>query len=587
MAEYDILIKNGLIVDGTGDDPYKGEIALKSNRIAAVSEEPIGGDVAQEIDASGQAVSPGFIDVHNHGDLSILYYPKAEGFVRQGITTFVGGQCGDSMGPFGDYIGLPWIHGDIYSEIAPKMYVKDWLQPRDIFNERHVEIYGWEIDWRDLSEFHKKVETTGISPNMVPMVGHGDVRSLVMGPEFQRTATPDEIEKMAKETEKAMAEGCVGVTVGRDYDPGIWASWDELLACAKAAAKYGGIYASHSLRTGHRKPRRPGEFPPVKINGVLEALNIGREAKMPVQVSHMGVLYDVVPNDNLDMMKTAIKSTLQLIDDANDEGIEADFDTIPHHLTGGIGTSPWLVHSLRPWLSITGSPEQLAKALGMPDLREEIKSSIWDGKHYGLNPNINKKWASGKMIVECSEKSYLEKTIAELAIETCVSELDALFDVLRADPHTKVERRGDDDWVKLEFYKHQNAMVGVDTFAVDEKRQSRTDPPSYPNQNSYGGFPCYLRRTVRETGVMSIQEAIRKITSSPARKFRLADRGTLKEGYYGDITIWDPETITDNGNQIEPRQYPTGINYVLVNGSLVVDNNTHTGALPGKVLYRK
>jgi N-acyl-D-amino-acid deacylase len=139
----------------------------------------------------------------------------------------------------------------------------------------------------------------------------------------------------------------------------------------------------------------------------------------------------------------------------------------------------------------------------------------------------------------------------------------------------------------LEFYKHQNAMVGVDTFAVDEKRQSRTDPPSYPNQNSYGGFPCYLKRTVRETGIMSIQEAIRKITSSPARKFRLADRGTLKEGYYGDITIWDPETITDNGNQIEPRQYPTGINYVLINGSLVVDNNTHTGALPGKVLYRK
>ena len=288
MTEYDVLIKNGLIVDGTGDEPYKGELALKSNRIAEISKEQIAGDAIREIDADGQAVSPGFIDVHNHGDLSILYYPKADGFVRQGITTFVGGQCGDSMGPFGDYIGLPWIHGDIYSEIAPKMYVKDWLQSRDIFNERHMEVYGWEIDWRDLSEFHKKAESIGISPNMVPMVGHGDVRSLVMGAEFQRKATLEEIEKMAAETEKAMIEGCVGVTVGRDYDPGIWADWDELLACAKAAAKYGGIYASHSLRTGHRKPRRPGEFPPVKINGVIEALNIGREAKMPVQVSHMG-----------------------------------------------------------------------------------------------------------------------------------------------------------------------------------------------------------------------------------------------------------------------------------------------------------
>jgi N-acyl-D-aspartate/D-glutamate deacylase len=587
MTEYEVLIKNGLIVDGTGDEPYKGEIALKSNRIAEISKEQITGDYIREIDAGGQAVSPGFIDVHNHGDLSILYYPKADGFVRQGITTFVGGQCGDSMGPFGDYIGLPWIHGDIYSEIAPKMYVKDWLQRRDIFNERHMEVYGWMIDWRDLSEFHKKAESLGISPNMVPMVGHGDVRSLVMGTDFQRKATQEEIEKMAAETEKAMIEGCVGVTVGRDYDPGIWADWDELLACAKAAAKYGGIYASHSLRTGHRKPRRPSEFPPVKINGVLEALNIGREAKMPVQVSHLGVLYDVVPNDNREMMKTAVKSTLQLIDDANKEGIEADFDTIPHHLAGGIGTSPWLVHSLRPWLSIAGSPEQLAKALGMSDLREEIKSSIWDGKHYGLNPNINKKWASGKVIVECAETSYLEKTIADVAIEAGVSELDALFAVLRVDPRTKVVRRGDDDWVKLEFYKHPNAMIGVDTFAVDASRQSRTDPPSYPNQNSYGGFPCYLRRAVRETGVLSIQEAVRKISSSPARKFRLVGRGTLKEGNFADIAIWDPDTITDNGTQIEPRQFPTGINYVLVNGSIVVDNNTHTGALPGKVLYRE
>jgi N-acyl-D-aspartate/D-glutamate deacylase len=491
------------------------------------------------------------------------------------------------MGPFGDYIGLPWIHGDIYQEISPKMYVKDWLQRREIFNERHKEVYGWEIDWRDLSEFHKKVESLGISPNMVPMVGHGDVRSLVMGAEFQRKATPEEIEKMAEETEKAMIEGCVGVTVGRDYDPGIWADWDELLACAKAAAKYGGVYASHSLRTGHRKPRRPGEFPPVKINGVLEALNIGREAMMPVQVSHLGVLYDVVPNDNREMMKTAIRSTLQLIDDANKEGIEADFDTIPHHLAGGIGTSPWLVHSLRPWLLIVGTSEQLAKALGMPDFCEEIKSSIWDGKHYGLNPNINKKWASGKVIVECAEDSYLNKTIADVAIEIGVSELDALFAVLRADPHTKVVRRGDDDWVKLEFYKHPNAMIGVDTFAVDAKRQSRSDPPSYPNQNSYGGFPRYLRRVVRETGVLSIQEAVRKISSSPARKFRLAGRGTLREGYFADITIWDPETITDKGTQLEPRQFPYGINYVLVNGGIVVDNNTHTGVLTGKVLYRE
>ncbi len=585
--EYDVLVKNGLIVDGTGNAPYKGELAVKDEKISLISIEPIKGDAVHVIDANGQAVSPGFIDVHNHGDLSILYYPEAQGFLQQGITTFVGGQCGDSMGPFGDYIGLPWVHGDIYAYIAPMMYVKNWLQPRDLFNQRHKEVFGWEIDWRDLSEFHKKVEETGLSPNMVPMAGHGDIRSLVMGPEFQRKATPEEIILMVEETEKAMIEGCKGLTVGRDYDPGIWAEWDELLACSKAAAKYNGIYQSHSLRTGHRKPRRPGEFPPVKTNGVIEALNIGREAKMPIQVSHLGVLYDVVPGDNPDLMRAAIDATLKLIDDANADGVEVDFDTIPHHLTGGIGTSPWLIHSLRPWLSVAGSPEQLAKTLRMPDFREEIKKSIWSGKHYGLNPNINKNWAAGRVIVESSEKSYLEKTVADVAKETGVSELDALFDILHADPYTKVERQGDDDWVKMEFYKHPNAMIGVDTFAVDEKRQSTSNPPSYPNQNSYGGFPCFLRRTVRETNALTIQEAVRKITGSPARKFKLTDRGLLKDGYFADIVVWNPETITDKGNQIEPRQYPEGINYVIVNGAVVVDGGKHTGSLPGKVLYRE
>lgn len=587
MVEYEIIIRNGLIVDGSGDVPYRGEIAINGERIVSVSKTAIPGDASRLIDADGQVVSPGFIDVHNHGDLSILYYPRADGFVRQGITTFVGGQCGDSMGPFGDYIGLPWVHSDLYTDITPKMYVKDWLQPRDRFNERHRELYGWEIDWRDISEFHKRVEENGLSPNMAPMVGHGDIRSLVMGTDFTRKASIDEVDLMVEETEKAMIGGCVGISVGRDYDPGIWADWDELLACAKAAAKYGGIYASHSLRTGHRKPRRPGEPSPVKTLGVLEALNIGREANIPVQVSHVGVLFDVVPGNNRNLMASAIKATLEIIDDAIADGVEADFDNIPHHLTGGIGTSPWLVHSLNPWLNVAGSPEQLSKSLTMPDFREEIKSSIMSGKHYSLNPNINPRWAGERVIVDCKNDSFLGKTVADVAEESEVDNLEALFNIIQSDPYTRVVRQGDDDWVKLEFYKHPNAMIGIDTFAVDETRQSRTNPPSYPNQNSFGGFPCYLKRVVRETKTLTIQEAVRKITSSPARKFRLVERGLLRDGYYADITVWNPETITDMGDQLEPRQYPVGVNYVIVNGKVVVDEGKHTGKLPGMVLYRK
>lgn len=585
--EYDLLIEKALIVDGTGAPGYEGELATKGERIAAISKENIEGDAAKVIDGSGHVVSPGFIDVHNHGDISILHYPRAEGFLHQGITTFVGGQCGNSPGPFGDWIGMPWFHSDIYRDINPVMYGNDWLMPRDAFNRRHREVYGWEIDWDTMGGFMERVEAEGISPNYAPMVGHGDVRSLVMGPDYKRHATEKEVEEMVRHTGQAMEEGCIGLTVGRDYDPGIWASFDEILACAEEAAKYGGVYASHSLRTGHRKPRRPGEFPPIKTLGVLEAIDVGRKTGMPVQVSHLGVLYDVVPSDDRKLSKAAIDATLKIIDDALEEGIDVHFDEIPNHLVGGVGTSPWLVHNLRPWLNIAGTPERLAEVLRMPDFREEVKDKIMSGRYYRFNPNIDRFWAKSKVIVECREERYLEKTVQEIAEAEGLDPLDALMDVLMADPYTKAVRRGDDDWAKLEFFKHPNAMIGVDTFAVDDKRESWYKPPSYPNENSYGGFARYLRRAVVETDTLTLEEAVRKITSNPASKFKLKDRGVLKEGAYADITVFNPETVTDRGDQVEPRRYAGGIPYVVVNGELVIEDSKHTGRLPGKVLRRE
>jgi N-acyl-D-aspartate/D-glutamate deacylase len=587
--ENDILIKNASIVDGTGAPAYKGAVAVKGDRITAVGkvEGDLKVDAETVIDARGLTVAPGFIDVHNHGDLSILYYPEAEGFVRQGITTFVGGNCGDSPGPFGEYIGLPWVLRDLYTDLRPRMYDSEWLIPREALNSRHREIYGWEIDWNTLGEFFKRVEAEGLSPNYAPLVGHGDVRGLVMGPDYKRKAIRREVSEMRRHVEKAMEDGCIGISVGRDYDPGIWADFDEILACARIAAKHGGVYASHSLRTGHRKARRPGEFPPVKTHGVLEAINIGRKVNMPIQVSHLGSLYDVRPGGSEIMNEAAVKATLKLIDDAREEGIDVSFDEIPNHLTGGISTTPWLVSSLVPWLRVAGGLEQLAKALRMEDFREEIKEVIMSGKWYGLNPNIDENWAKGRTIVECEDERFLEKTVADIAEELGVEPLDALMEVLMADPGTKAVRKGGDDKVKLMFYRHPEAMIGIDTFAVDEKMISRHPPWSMPNENSYGGFPRYLRRAVRETGTLSLEEAISKVTSLPARKFRLRDRGVLKDGACADIVVLDPETVTDKGDQLNPRRYPEGIEHVIVNGTIVVKNSKHTGARPGRILYRE
>jgi len=585
--DYDVLIKNATIVDGTGAPSYKGALAVKGERIAFLGKVngDLGGDAGTVIEAEGLVASPGFIDVHNHGDLSILYYPKAEGFVHQGITTFVGGQCGDSPGPFGEYVGLPWVLSDLYVDLAPTMYNREWLISRDLLNPRHKELFGWEIDWSTLGEFFERVEVKGISPNYAPLVGQGDVRSLVMGPDFEREATKQEVEEMTAHVERAMEDGCIGISVGRDYDPGIWAGFDELLACAEAAAKYGGVYASHCLRTGHRKSRRPGEFPPVKTEGVLEAIDVGRKAGMSVQISHLGAQYDVRPGSDI-MTEASVRATLKIIDDAREEGIDVSFDEIPNHQAGGIGTTPWLVSYLTPWLRVAGSLEQLVEALRMKEFRDEIREAVWAGKHYGLNPNINENWAKQRTIVASKDERFVDKTLAEIAEELGVDELDALFEVVSTDPEAKAVRKGGSEWVKFMFYRHPEMMIGVDTFAVDDKKISRHPPWGLPNENSYGGFPRYLRQAYRESGTLSLEEAIRQVTSLPARKFKLVDRGILEEGAYADIVIFNPATITDKGNQLDPRQYPEGIEHVIVNGTPVVDSTGHTGARPGKVLRR-
>jgi len=589
MPDFDILIKNAQVVDGTGAPPFRGAIAVEGGRIAAVGrvEGDLRGDAEAIIDAGGLAVTPGFIDVHNHGDLSILYYPGAEGFIRQGITTFVGGHCGTSPGPYGEYVDQAYFLWDIYWRIAPDMYYPERLQPREMVNELHGEMYGWEIDWHTLGEFMKRVEGRGLSPNYVPIVGHGDIRYLVMGRDYRRAATKDEVEAMVEQVHLAMGEGSRGISVGRDYAPGYYADKDELVACAEAAAEHGGVYTSHSLRTGLRVARRPGEWPPGKIDGVLEAIDVGRRAKVSVEIAHLGPLYDVWPPGSEAMTEASVKATLKAVDEARGEGIDVNFDVIPNHLAGGIYSSPYLAAALLPWLRVAGSRRGLAEALRMGGLREEIRETVMAGKWYGLNPNINPGWASTPTIVRCREERFRGKTLAQVAEELGVEPLEALMEVLVADPDSKAMAMGEDDSAKLMFYGHPEMMVGIDTFAVDDRWEVRSPPWFLPNENSFGGFPRFFRRAVRETGTLTLEEAVRKVTSLPARKFGLTDRGVLREGAHADIVAMDPERVTDRGNAVKPRVYPRGIEHVVVNGVQVVEEGRHTGAMPGRVLRRE
>ena len=586
--EYDVIIKNSVIVDGTGAPSFRGEVAVRGDRIAEVADgTSLNGDAKLVSDGKGLALTPGLVDVHNHVDLSILYYPKCESFVRQGITSFVGGHCGDSTGPYGDLIGEPWFLMDLYEDVRPSMYRNEWQIPKELLNPRHKEVYGWEIDWGTMGQFFKHVEDTGHSINFSPLVGHGDIRTLVMGTDYKRKATDEEIEEMVKHTRQAMDDGCIGVSVGRTYVPGNYASFEEVLACAKVAAEYGGIYTSHCLRSD--RPMEEGKEPPVNpIAGPLEAIDVARKAGLPVQISHLMNGFVIQPAKNRMVEEATVKATLKIIDDAQEEGLDVNFDVIPHHNTGGIFTSPWLAGILNPWLKLSGSLEQFSENLKKGDLRKEIKARVNEGKMFMLNPKRFPDWAEMIYVKQSEVEEYVDKSLDEIAKEMEKEPLDALMDVLMADPGAKYERiREKDDWAKLEFYKHPAVMIGCDTFAVDDKEVLRHPSWFFPNQNAFGGMLFYLRRTVRETKALTLEEAIRKITSQSARKHLMKDRGTVKVGAFADLVLMEPETASDMGDQLEPRRYPTGIEHVFVNGVQVVKKNQHTDAMPGRILYRE
>ena len=585
MSSHDVLIKNAVIVDGTGAAPYKSELAVDGERVSSIGTDL--GRADKVIDAGGKVVCPGFIDVHNHGDLSILYYPRADGYVRQGITTFIGGQCGSSPAPIDEYVVEGMVLYDLVHEMKPAMYYPSGLIKRDEFNPRHRELVGWEIDWHTMGEFLAKVESFGISPNMVPMVGHGPIRIMAMGSDYERKAADDEVEAMKPHLRQAMKDRCRGFSVGRDYDPGYWADKSELIELTKIVAECKGIYQSHSQRTGLRKARRPGEFPPPKINGIMEAIDVGRQTGAAVEISHLGSLYDVYPGGSTLLDEAAARSTLKVVDDAIDEGLDVSFDVIPN--TGGYGlySTTHLVSFLLPWLRVAGSREQFAEALRMLDWREEIKAIIMAGKWYGLNPNINANWARANKIMEAKNNEYIGKTVAEIAAARKTEQLDTLFDLIEEDPYTRIAGMSFSSPTKALFYKHKAMMAGIDTLAVDTTWKPNTAPWYLPSQNSFNGFAAYFEDVVRVDKTLSLEQAVHQVTGVPAKKFKLTDRGVLKEGAYADIVVMDIDKVKDMSTPLNPCVYPDGITHVLVNGVQIVDNMTHTGAKPGKVLYRE
>ena len=593
--EYDLIIKDAYIVDGSGKAPYKGSVGVKGDKVAALG--AVKGDAEKVVEAKGLYASPGWIDAHSHGDSTLLFFPKAESYVMQGVTTFVGGECGGSQGPFGDMMGLPGIASEHIDELEPhKYYPKNQVFPREDVNELMKRHYGWEVDWNTLGEWMDRVEKVGVSMNAAPLVGQGTCRINVMGNDYKRHSTPEELESIKELIHQAMREGAIGISTGLDYDPGVWASMDEINECVGLMKEYGGVYCPHWRRTGRRRDVKFGDARSNKVDGLLESINTCRVTGVKTNIAHLTPGWRLVPEGHEYMEEHNIRATLQYFDDALEEGLDISFDSMPWFLRGGFDVMPYLSSILTPWLRESGSREKFAEWLKVPDYREEIVDALKNGKWYirlAYSPNSNPQWAENIWVSKHKDEKLIGKNVAQIAAERDKPLLDTWFDLICEDPDATGYTAGTADtgnfpWkpYRALMFQHRCGSLSLDQSVYDVEYRMKKPPYRRPARNAYGAFPAFIDKMVNELNVFTVEECIYKISTAAAEHHNLKGRGTITPGSYADITVFSLDKLKIVSTPVEPNKHPKGIEYVFVNGDTVVEKGKHTGATPGRVLRR-
>jgi N-acyl-D-amino-acid deacylase len=545
MASYEIVLTNGRILDGCGNPWFRGDLAILDGRIAGIA--PLGTLTGKRvIDLENRFVSPGFIDIHTHSDLSILVNRRAESVVRQGVTTELIGNCGMSPAPLNEnhLVELKRYWGPISEQLE----------------------VGWT--WHTFGQYLDALDLGGLGINIASLSGHGALRMAVMGLE-ERAPTQAELEGMQALLDEAMQAGAFGLSTGLVYPPGCFARTDEIIALGKVVSGYHGFYASH-IR-GERE---------TILEAVAEAIQIGKEAGIPVQISHnapkFGVQYDASAN-------------LHLVEQARERGQDVTVDNDLHTDLG-----PSLTSGLPQEFEDLPAKE-IAALLSDPDKRQAIRSEIVEDKKPAFGPvGLLKhgQWHRITILHAPNNPDAVGKTIRAIAAERGGDPFETYFDLIIANGH-QVEAIFDyiDEANIRILLQHPAVMISSDG-QVLAPYGFLNDPPPY-SPCSYGEFPGVLERYVRNNPVLSLQEAIRKMTSFPAQRMGIMDRGVLRPGAWADVAVFDLERVHDRATNLYPHrypfenfphQYPEGIDYVLVNGTVVVENGEHTGALPGKVL---
>jgi dihydroorotase/N-acyl-D-amino-acid deacylase len=536
--QYDLLIRNGTVIDGSGRPRQIADIAIKGDRIVRIGKLKNAGAV-REIDAAGMVVAPGFIDMLGQSETYLLIDPRAMSKVMMGVTTEITGE-GESIAPVNERL----------------------IKEQEDFNRR----YNLTIDWRTLGQYFSRLEKQGSGVNLATFVGATQVREYVVGFD-DRPPTAAELQQMKELVAGAMRDGALGVSTSLQYVPARFAKTDEIVELAKVARQYGGIYATHQRSEANALDE-----------SLAEVFQIARRAQIPVEIWHLKTAY----KKNWGRMP----EVLEKIRRARAQGLDITADIYPY-----IAGSTALSACLPPW-ALEGGTEKMLARLRDPAIRRRLKQEIATDSKEWENIYLGSGGASGVLIgsvINRDLEAMQGKRLSQIAEEQRKDPLDALFDLILAD-HGQT---GAIYFMMSEDDMRAAMRAPFVSFCTDSGARANDGPlagaKSHPR--GWGSYPRILGRYVREEHLLTLEQAIHKMTGLAAARVGLRDRGFLRPGFYADLTIFDPKRVLDLATFEMPNQHPEGIKFVIINGQISVDEGKRTPTLAGRVLrgpgYRK
>jgi len=498
-AELDLILRHGRVVDGTGSPAFFADVGIANGRIVAVG--VITNSAARELDARGQIVAPGFIDLHTHAD-NVARHPKAENFVRMGVTTIVVGNCG-----------------------------------------------GSELN---VGKLFRELEDTKVSVNVATLIGHNTVRESAMGGSFDRPPNEAELKRMRELTDRAMRDGAWGLSTGLIYLPGTFSETEEIIELAKVVAEHRGVYATHMRNEG------AGIFA-----ALAETMRIGREAGLPVHVSHLKLSGERAWGQ--------ADKVLTFLEEARREGLDVTWDQYAYT------ASSTTLGQLIPDSAREGGAAAFAARLADPEQKAKIVAAIKARlRDRGREDFGYAVIASYRHDSRLNGKTMVEAAKLLRGADTLDDQVETILEIQKNGSGSGVFHGMNEEDLQI-FLRHPFTAVACDSGI-------RQLGVGVPHPRGYGNNARVLQRYVRELGVLRLEDAVRKMTSLPANAFRFPERGLLKPGHWADVAVFDPATVRENTSYNDPHHFATGFKFVLVNGEVVVENDAHTGARPGHAL---